>query len=250
MTEGKGNRVYFLDAAMHELKTPLTAIIVSAELLAEELKPGEKSVPGRLIQSIIRNAHSIDEKLSLFSKTGGLLPDESRFHPTSVAIGQVIQDIATQLYPRIQSKRQSLAVEVPDSLPPARADRQYLEQIILALGANASKFTAEEGQITISARQDNEKVVVVEIRDTGIGVPAEEQQRIFQPYYQVGQDDIHQNNRRGGAQRDSDSGLGLAIAKFLVELHGGKIWLKSKVGHGSSFFFSLPMMVTVESSSN
>ncbi len=249
MTAEKGNRIYFLDAAMHELKTPLTAIIVSAELLAEELKPGEKSVLGRLIQSIIRNAHSIDEKLSLFSKTGGLLPDESRFHPTSVAIGQVIQDIATQLYPRIQSKRQSLALEVPDSLPPARADRQYLEQILLALGANASKFTAEEGQITISAHQDNKKVVV-EIRDTGIGIPVEEQQRIFQPYYQVGQDDIHQNVRRGGVQRNSDSGLGLAIAKFLVELHGGKIWLKSEVGHGSSFFFSLPTAVTVESSSN
>ena len=247
MTKRDEKKVDFLDAAMHELKTPLTAIIVSAELLADELKPQKKSVLERLIQSIIRNAHSIDEKLSLLSETGGVLPDESRFHPESVAIGQVIQDVATQLYPKIQSKKQSLTLEVLDSLPPAKADRQYLEQILLTLAANASKFTAEEGKITVSARQDGENLVV-EVSDTGVGIPAEEQQRIFQPYYQVNRGKASQTTHPGEGRGLSDSGIGLAIAKFLVELHGGKIWLKSKVGQGSSFFFSLPTVVPVESS--
>ena len=240
MAKEKEEKLDFVDATIHELKTSLTAIIVSVELLAEELQPDEQSVLGRLIQSIIRNAYSIDERLSLLSETGGLLAGNSQLHPEPVEIGQVIHNVATQLYPEIQNKRQSLTLEVPDSLPPAKADRQYLEQILLTLIANASKFTAEEGQIKVSASQDGQSLVV-QVNDTGVGIPAEEQERIFQPYYQVKRDKSLQAPRLGDRRRHSNSGLGLAIAKFLVELHGGKIWLKSKVGQGSSFFFSLPI---------
>jgi len=249
MTKQKEEKLDFVAATTHELKTFLTAIIVSAELLADELQPDEKSVLGRLIQSIIRNAHSIDERLSLFSETGGLLTEDSRFQPESIEIGQVVQNVTTQLYPEIQSKRQSLTLAVPDSLPPVKADRQYLEQILLTLIANASKFTAEEGQIKVSAYRD-EGSLVVQISDTGVGIPAKEQERVFQPYYQISQDKGRQVSRLNKVRRYSSSGLGLAIAKFLVELHGGKIWLKSTVGQGSSFFFSLPVVVSVESSSS
>ncbi len=247
--EQNREKLDFVAATIHELKTSLTAIIVSAELLADEIQSDEKSVLGRLIQSIIRNAHHIDERLSLLSETGGLLAENSRFHPEPVEIGQVIRNVATQLYPEIQSRRQSLTLEVPDSLPPAKADRQYLEQILLTLIANASKFTAEKSQIKVSVCQDDENLVV-QVSDTGVGIPAEEQERIFQPYYQVNRDKGRQTIRLGEGRRHSDSGLGLAIAKSLVELHGGKIWLKSIVGQGSSFFFSLPTAVSVESSSS
>lgn len=118
MTKQNEEKLDFAAAIVHELKTSLTAIIVSAELLADELQPSGKSVLGRLIQSITRNAHSIDERLSLIAETGGLLAENSRFQPEPVAIGQVIHNVATQLYPEIQSRRQSLTLEVPDSLPP------------------------------------------------------------------------------------------------------------------------------------
>lgn len=249
MAKQNEEKLDFVAAVIHELKTSLTAIIVSAELLADELQPDEKSVLGRLIQSVIRNAHSIDERLSLLSEAGGLLFENALFHPEPIEIGQVIHNVAAQLYPEIQSRRQSLTLEVPDSLPPVKADRQYLEQILLTLLANASKFTKEEGQIEVSACQEG-KHLVVEVSDTGVGIPAEEQERIFQPYYQVTQDKGRQTTRLGEEERHSDRGLGLAIAKFLVELHGGKIWLKSIVGQGSSFFFSLPTVVSVESSSS
>jgi len=249
MTKQNKEKLDFLDATIHELKTALTAIIVSAELLGDELQPRGESVLGRLIQSITRNAHSIDERLSLITETGGLLTENSRFQPEPVAIGQVIQNVATQLYPEIQRRRQSLTLEVPDSLPPANADRQYLEQILLTLIANASKFTTQEGQIKVSVCQDGESLVV-QVSDTGVGIPAEEQERIFQPYYQINRGKARQTTRFGEETRHSDTGLGLAIAKFLVELHRGRIWLKSTVGQGSSFFFSLPTVVPVESSSN
>ena len=249
MTKQDEDKLDFVAVTTHELKTSLTAIIVSAELLAEELHPDEKSVLGRLIQSIIRNAHSIDERISLLSERGGLLAENSRFEPEPVAIGQVIHNVATQLYPKIQSRRQSLTLEVPSSLPPAKADRQYLEQILLTLIANASKFTPEEGQVKVSASQEG-RSLVVQVSDTGMGIPASEQERIFQPYYQVNRDKGLQTTHLEEGQRYSDSGLGLAIAKFLVELHEGNIWVESTVGQGSSFFFSLPMAVPVESSSN
>jgi len=221
------NRVEFASATVHELKTSLTPIIASAELLADELKLDDKSVPARLIQNIIRNARNLDEKLTNYAKMAGLLTGDFPFEPEHLKIGEVIPSVATQLYPITQSKRQSLALKLPASLPPVRAHRQYLEQVLLNLLTNASKFTPEGGKITVSASQDNNSLVI-EVTDTGRGIPAEEQELIFQPYYQV-------DGGRG-------SGLGLAITKSLVELHGGKIWLKSAAGQGSTFSFSLPLV--------
>ena len=217
----------FISVTTHELKTPLTAIIASAELLNGELQPDKKSVSGRLIQSIIRNAHSIDERLSLFSEMSMLLAGDLQLQLEAVDIGQVIHDVAIRSYPTTRSRSQSLAMDLPDSLPPVKADRQYLEEILLALVANASKFTPERGKIKVGARQDGQSLMV-QVSDTGMGIPAKEQELIFQPYYQV-------NGGKG-------SGLGLAITKFLVELHGGKIWLNSVVGQGSTFFLSLPLV--------
>lgn len=222
----------FVTAATHELKTFLTAIIASAELLADELQPDEKSTPGRLIQSIIRNAHSIDETLSHFPEMVTLLRGDRQLQLEPIEVGQVIHNVAGRLYPVIQNKRQSLTLELPDFPLLARADRQYLEKMVLTLIANASKFTPEEGQIKVSAWQDSTSSVV-KVSDTGIGIPAKEQERIFQPYYQVKPDK---------GRRHRDSGLGLAITKFLVELHEGKIWVESIVGQGSHFFLSLPRM--------
>ncbi len=220
------NRVEFISATVHELKTSLTPIIASAELLADEFKLDDKSVPARLIQNIIRNAHSLDEKLTNYAEMAGLLAGDFPFQPEPLEIRQVIHSVTTQLYPITHSKRQSLALKLSASLPQVRAHRQYLEQVLLNLLTNASKFTPQGGKITVSAAQ-NDNSLVIEVTDTGIGIPAEVQELIFQPYYQV-------NGGKG-------SGLGLAITKFLVELHGGKIWLKSVAGQGSTFFFSLPL---------
>lgn len=249
MTEQNKETLDFVAAAAHELKTPLTAIIVSAELLADELQPDEKSVLGRLIQSIIRNAHSIDERIPIILETGSLIAEYSQFNPEPVEIKQVIQNVASQLYPEIQNKRQSLTLEIADTLPPTKADRQYLEQILLTIITNASKFTGYGGRITVGAYRDNQGLIV-EVSDTGIGIPSDEQEQIFQPYYQVNRRKEDQDKGTNDGEKPAGNGLGLAIAKFLVALHGGTIWLESSLGRGSSFFFSLPVVVSIESSSN
>ena len=231
MSEQSKERIDFISVMTHELKTSLTAIIASAELLAGELQPDDQSPPGKLIQSIVRNAHRMDERLSLLSQMDKIRGEDFCCQPEPVEIGQVINSIAAQLYSITQSKRQSLTVELAGSPPLVKADRRCLEQILQNLLTNASKSTPEGGQIKVTAWQDNDSLVV-QVSDTGIGIPAEEQEQIFQPYYQV-------NHNRNG--KPSGRGLGLAITKFLVELQGGKLWLQSTVGQGSSFFFSLPL---------
>ena len=140
--------LHLTDAIMHELKTSLTAIIVSAELLAAQLNPEEKSVLDRLIQSIIRNARSIDARLAILSQAEGLLLDNSKFQPRPVNVSEIIQDVISQLYPETQKKNQKIILAIPDGLPAVRADRQYLEQIFLTLVGNAVKFT-QAGEVLV-----------------------------------------------------------------------------------------------------
>ncbi|MFC1946774.1 sensor histidine kinase [Chloroflexota bacterium] len=232
--------LHLTDAIMHELKTSLTAIIVSAELLDAQLNPEEKSVLDRLIQSIIRNARSIDSRLAILSEAEGLLLDNSKFQPKPVNVSEILQDVISQLYPETQKRSQKIILDIPDSLPAARADGQYLEQIFLTLMGNAVKFTGDEGTIKLSIYREG-MTLTIQVSDNGIGIPEKELELVFQPYYQV-------NQRKGTI--NIGQGLGLAIAKLLVELHGGKIWVESKFGQGSTFTFTLPMAVTIESSSS
>ncbi len=225
MIEGSKD-IGFGDATVHELKTLLTAIIVSAELLAEELQSDHKDLPLRLTQNIVRNAHSLDEKLTNFSEMTGLLSGEFSFQPELLDIGPIIHGVTSQFYPITHSRKQSLTVDLPATLPHVRAHRRYLEQILMNLLTNASKFTPAGGKITMSAAK-NDPNLVIEVADSGIGIPMDKQELVFQPYYQI----------RGG----KGSGLGLAITKFLVELHGGSIRLESMPGKGSRFFCSLPL---------
>ncbi len=231
MTKQTVERIDFIASTIHELKTSLTAIIASSELLADELQVGEENELGKLIRSIIRNAHHMNERLSQFSETAKLQVEALQLHVEPVDVKKVIHNVTARFYPRIQKEKQSLSLELPNWLPLVKADRRYLEEILLALIANASKFTPEQGQIKVAAWRDGNSLVV-QVSDTGVGIPAEEQELIFQPYYQINRD---------GEEEQTGSGLGLAIAKFLIELHGGKIWLKSRVGQGSSFSFSLPL---------
>jgi signal transduction histidine kinase len=219
-------KIGFGDATVHELKTLLTAIIVSAELLVEELQATKESMPLRLTQNIIRSAHSLDEKLSHFSEMAGLLSGEFSFQPELLEVEPIVHGVTSQIYPITHSRNQSLNVDLPATLPRIIAHRHYLEQIILNLLANASKFTPEGGSITVSATKNDTSLIIV-VADNGIGISADKQELVFQPYFQIS----------GG----KGSGLGLAITKFLVELHGGTIHLESTPGKGSRFTCSLPL---------
>ncbi len=219
----------FIDTLSHELKTPLTSIIAAAGLLAEELETSEEA-HRKLIQNIMHNANILEarlaEVLELVKSGGGQL--KLRVEPLDIK--SLLQDVVWQISPLIQSKRQNLSVDLPDSLPLVQGDGQKLEQAVLNLMTNATKFTPEAGSITLRVAKRNSDLVI-EVQDSGPGISRDEQDKLFKPYSRLSAD----------RRYHPGLGLGLALAKQVVELHGGKIWVESESGMGSTFAFSLPL---------
>ncbi len=143
---------------------------------------------------------------------------------------KICHRVADEMTPMFTSAEQSLILDLPPSLPKLRADGDRLQQVMMNLLTNSSKFTPQGGKITLRVKQE-EAAVIVEVLDTGPGIKEELQERLFNPYYRV----------EGDRERLSGLGLGLALCKTLVELHGGRIWVESRLGKGSTFSFSIPL---------
>jgi signal transduction histidine kinase len=221
----------FINVVVHELKTPLTPILASGELLAEELGTSQ-GVLLELVTNILAGAQRMDARLSELLSLARIRAGTLEINRAPVDLARLIRDVASQYRPVSQRKGQRLDLEIRSPLPIVKADRQRLEQIMLNLLSNASKFAPEGGWIRIRAMPGNHDVVV-EVQDNGSGISKEEQRRLFRPYYRGEVD----------RQRFPGVGLGLALSKQLVELHGGQMGLKSEIGKGSIFYFSLPIEV-------
>ncbi len=220
-------RIEFTRALVHELKTPITPVMASSELLLQKLK--DETLYG-LAQNINQGANNlnrrIDELLDLARGEVGAL----RLNPEPIDPRQLLQRSVDEETPVAMRNGQTLAAELPDSLPVIVADEERFQQVVLNLLNNAVKFTPPGGKITLKARAERDNLAV-EVQDTGIGIPENEQKMLFEPYRSLKSD----------RERLSGLGLGLSLSKKLVELHGGRIWVKSKKGKGSTFGFSIPL---------
>jgi len=146
-------------------------------------------------------------------------------------IGAIIDEVVSQLISLFKNKEQSIKLEIPDSLPQMKGDRERIEQVLLNLLSNANKFSPTGSNITLRAREVGNRVAV-EVEDSAPAITEEEKGKLFDPYYRGG--DADESARIPGL------GLGLAISKKLVELHQGSIWVESEPGKGNIFAFSLP----------
>ena len=223
-------RVEFTRALVHELKTPLTPIMSSSELLVSGLKEEPwLSVAKNILRGAGNLNRRIDELLDLARGEIGRL----RIRPTRVNVMRMLQQIGGETMALAASNGQSLVVELPSFLPPIWGDEDRLRQIVLNLTINATKFTPEGGKITLRAKEIGQNIVF-QVQDTGRGIPKEEQLLLFQAYHRQANDE----------ENLSGLGLGLSLCKLLVELHGGKIWAESETGKGSTFSFSIPIRPT------
>jgi signal transduction histidine kinase len=145
-------------------------------------------------------------------------------------IGDVLREIGGLFQEELRRRQLRLALNVPPALAPVSCDPDKIRQVLSNLVTNAIKFSPDGGEIELGVEERGADAVL-HCRDTGIGIPAPEQEKIFEKFYQV---DSTATRRFGGA------GLGLSIAKEIVLLHGGRIWVESAPGAGSTFFVSLP----------
>ncbi len=219
-------RTEFSAAIVHELKTPLTAIISSSELLLETAV-GETIQ--RLASNINRSSYELDKRTNeLLDMSKGEL-GMLEIIPSDIDLVSLIKSMRIEFEALFTKANISFTLEVPDRLPPVHADESRIRQVIHNLIDNASKYTPEKGSVTLKVT-DNAVEALVEVRDTGPGFTVKEKESIFEPYRQL----IDGKRSKGGM------GLGLAISRNLVQSHGGKMWVESRKNKGSSFFFSLP----------
>lgn len=220
-------RVEFTRALVHELKTPLTPIMSSSELLVSGIREEPwLSVANNIQRGAVNLNKRIGELLDLARGEIGMLRLNPKYVDTLLLLHQVGDEMAVVA----SSNGQVLKTELPESLPLVWADEDRLRQVVQNLVVNATKFTPEGGQIILRAKVENDSLIV-EVQDTGRGIPEDEQKRLFQPYHRQLSDREHL----------SGLGLGLALCKNLVQLHGGRIWVESQAGKGSTFSFAIPV---------
>jgi PAS domain S-box-containing protein len=223
----------FVSIVSHELRTPMTAMKGYVDMILKEMV-GPVGEEQRNFLNVIRD--NIDRLTSLVNDLLDISHIETgrmRLKLERVSLSQAVSDVTHTLYTRLQEKGHSLEVRVPDSLPPVRVDNGRLTQILTNLIANAIAYTPPGGRISVSARADD-LFAVVEVSDTGVGIPPEEQRRVFESFFRG--DNPLVRDARG-------TGLGLPIVQSLVEMHGGRIWLQSDgvPGRGTTFSFTLPL---------
>jgi signal transduction histidine kinase len=218
----------FIAIASHELRTPLGLILGYASMLREDLKnPDTMHQLDVVMNSALRLRDLIDDMVNVQHIEEG----KAKLVLTEFALQEVVQRVVEAVSELYAAKDQEVLVSLPPQPLSLKADREKITLVINNLLTNAIKFTEARGRIMLTAERRNGEVEV-HVADTGIGIPAREVERIFDRFYQV---EPHLTRTHGGL------GLGLAIAKGMIELHGGKIWVESVEGLGSRFSFSVPV---------
>ena len=222
----------FLANMSHELRTPLNAILGYTELMADGAygEPSEKML-GILKRLEANGKHLlglINDVLDLSKIEAGQLVLEL----SDYSVQDIAQTVRSTLEPLAADKKLAFKLELAPKLPPGRGDGRRLTQVLINLVGNAIKFT-DAGEVAIKAEANNGSFCV-SVRDTGPGISATDQAKLFQEFQQA---DNAITKKKGG------TGLGLAISKRIIEMHGGKIWVESQPGQGSTFAFTLPVIV-------
>ncbi len=225
----------FMANMSHELRTPLNAIIGFSAMLLDDLGDMLSEEQQDDLEAINESGYHLLNLINDVLDLAKIEAGRMELSKETLDLREVVNNAMTTAQALIGQKPVTIVIQLPPNLPPLVADHTRLQQVILNLVSNAIKFT-EKGTITLQATvQDGE--IVISVSDTGIGIAAEDLPIIFEEFRQV---DGSSHRRYGG------TGLGLPITKKLVEMHGGRIWVESQVGVGSTFYVALPLHLEPE----
>ncbi len=212
----------------HELRTPLTAIKGSLEALIDGVLPAEPETFEQIYQEADRLQRLVNDLQELSRVEAGAF----KLDLQPLLLADIVKTTTIRLERQYAEKGVRLAIDLPADLPEVQADADRLSQVLFNLVGNALQYTPAGGQVTVTARQQGEELQV-SVQDTGIGIAAEHLPYVFDRFYRAD---------RSRARVSGGSGIGLTIAKHLVEAHGGRIWVESPgPGKGSTFMFTLPV---------
>ncbi len=231
--EAQAAKTAFVAKVSHEFRTPLNMIIGLTDVLMDTPEIyGDELSPELLedLKIVHRNCEHLSKMVNDILDLSQTAVGRLTLRREWTNLAEDIEAALTIVHPLLEKKELTLQINIPIDLPPVYCDRTRISQVILNLVSNAARFT-DQGGITLFACQQDQDIVI-RVADTGPGVLPEDQQRIFEPFWQGS----------GSPWRDQKgSGLGLSISKQFVELHGGQMWLDSEPGLGSIFSFKLPI---------
>jgi signal transduction histidine kinase len=216
----------FLSTVSHELRTPLTSIMMAAEMLLEEEEsrdPG--STRGRLVRNIVKGASRLSSLVSDLVNVSREDEFQPRLELDAAPVADVIGNAVSIIHPLVTAKHQRIDVLLESTDDVVMVDRLRFDQVLINLLSNAQRYSPPGGEIRLRTKREGDELVI-SVTDCGPGVADEDRELIFEPFY------------RGDR---SGLGLGLAIAKSIVELHNGRIWVENADGQGSRFCVALPV---------
>jgi len=221
----------FLSHMSHELRTPLHVIIGFSELMLDGVAGKVNKEQRQCLNDIWGGGQHLLGLINDILDLSKIESGKMELKLANFAIGNLMEALRRTMATSFAQKNQSFDVKVEEGLPPVRADRDKVRQVLLNLLSNSSKFTPDGGKLRVEAVRENDWCRVSVI-DNGIGIKQEDQERVFEPFCQL---DNPLNKNAGG------TGLGLTIARQIIEKHGGRIWVESEYGKGSRFTFTLPL---------
>ena len=233
LEDASQHKSQFLANMSHELRTPLNAILGYTEMIMDNIYGDTPTRCARCSTASSATASICSASSTTCSISPRSRPGSCRSRSTDYSIKDVVHSVYSAVEPLAVNKKLAFKVEVPPNLPPGHGDERRLTQVLLNLVGNAIKFT-DHGEVAILAVSSNGSFTVA-VRDTGPGIAADNQDKIFEEFRQA---DDSLTRKKGG------TGLGLSISKRIIEMHGGRLWVDSEPGHGSTFSFTVP--VTVE----
>ena len=229
----------FVSFVAHELKNPMASIKGYTELVTGGMAGPITDMQAKFLATVRSNVDRMNTIVSDLSDLNKIEAGILKIDFKPVSMPEVVEEAVRSTRRQIEDKEQIVDINVPEKLPMVWADRNRMIQIVVNLVSNATKYTPNSGKIVVGAetsRQESETsndmtVVHFWVKDTGIGIPPEDQGKIFQQYYRT----------EMSKSQASGTGLGLNITKNLIEMQGGKIWFESEVGHGTTFHVTIPL---------
>jgi PAS domain S-box-containing protein len=220
----------FVSTVAHELRTPMTSIQGYAELLLTGTMGALNLDQRHLLAIILSNTRRMSELIADLLDISRIEAGRVELDPVPLNLAQLVYEVQDSIAETVRERGLALKLNLIPGIPPVLADHNRVVQVLVNLLSNAYRYTPAGGTITLTVRPAP-GAVQIDVSDTGIGIEKQDQERIFERFYRVNHPQVAQ---------EPGTGLGLPIVRSLVELHGGKVWVQSEPGQGSTFSFTLP----------